>query len=159
MNNLDLDLKNRLWFSADKLCSNLDAEKHNLVVLDLLFLKYVYDSFEEIHKELENGRDYLSDPEERDEYASRNVFWVTTEAIWNYLQRNAKQLTIGKIIERDNPSLKGMLPTNYSGSSLDKQSLGEFIYLICGIELGTESAKSRIFFAGSMNISLDSLQM
>ena len=100
--------------------------------------------------QLENDREHLSDPEDRDEYISRNVFWVPPEARWNYLQRNAKLPTVGKmiddameVIERDNPSLKSVLPTNYSRASLDKQRLGELIDLIGGIELGTESAKSR----------------
>ena len=150
MNNPDSDLEKRLWSSADKLRSNMDAAEYKHVVLGLIFLKYVSDSFEEIHKELENDREHLSDPEDRDEYLSRNVFWVPPEARWNYLQKNAKQPTIGKmiddamdVIERDNPSLKGVLPTNYSRASLDKQRLGELIDLIGGIELGTESAKSR----------------
>ena len=149
MNNPDSDLEKRLWSSADKLRSNMDAAEYKHVVLGLIFLKYVSDSFEEIHRELENDREHFSDPEDRDEYASRNVFWVPPEARWNYLQRNAKQPTIGKmiddameVIERDNPSLKGVLPTNYSRASLDKQRLGELIDLIGGIELGTESAKS-----------------
>ena len=150
MNNPDSDLEKKLWSSADKLRSNMDAAEYKHVVLGLIFLKYVSDSFEEIHRELDNDREHLSDPEDRDEYASRNVFWVPPEARWNYLQKNAKQPTIGTmiddamdVIERDKPSLKGALPTNYSRASLDKQRLGELIDLIGGIELGTESAKSK----------------
>ena len=75
MNNPDSDLEKRLWSSADKLRSNMDAAEYKHVVLGLIFLKYVSDSFEEIHKELENDREPLSDPEDRDEYLSRNVFW------------------------------------------------------------------------------------
>ena len=74
MNNPDSDLEKRLWSSADKLRSNMDAAEYKHVVLGLIFLKYVSDSFEEIHKELENDREHLSDPEDRDEYTSRNVF-------------------------------------------------------------------------------------
>ena len=155
MNNSDSDLEKRLWSSADKLRSNMDAAEYKHVVLGLIFLKYISDSFEEIHRELENDREHLSDPEDRDEYTSRNIFWVPPEARWNYLQRNAKQPTIGKmiddamdVIERDNPSLKGVLPANYSRASLDKQRLGELIDLIGGIELGTESAKSRDLLGG-----------
>ena len=102
---------------------------------------------------MENDKEYLSDPEGLDEYTSRNVFWVLPEARQNYLQRNAKQSIIGKmiddaieVIERDNQSLKGVIPTNYFRASLDNQRLGELIDLIRGIELGTESAKSRDLF-------------
>ena len=142
MINPDSDLEKRLWSSADKLRSNMDAAEYKHVVLGLIFLKYVSDSFEENHRELEDDREHLSDPEDRDEYISRNVFWVPPEARWDYLQRNAKHPTVGKmiddameVIERDNSSLKGVLPTNYSRASLDKQRLGELIDLIGGIEL------------------------
>ncbi len=150
MNNPDSDLEKKLWASADKLRSNMDAAEYKHVVLGLIFLKYISDTFDEIHRELENDREHLSDPEDRDEYIARNVFWVPPEARWDYLQRNAKQPTIGKIIddamdviERDNPSLKGVLPTNYSRPSLDKQRLGELIDMIGSIALGTDEARSR----------------
>jgi type I restriction enzyme M protein len=150
VNNPDSDLEKKLWASADKLRSNMDAAEYKHVVLGLIFLKYISDTFDEIHRELENDREHLSDPEDRDEYIARNVFWVPPEARWEYLQRNAKQPTIGKmiddamdVIERDNPSLKGVLPTNYSRPSLDKQRLGELIDLIGSIALGTDEAKSR----------------
>ena len=150
MNNPDSDLEKRLWSSADKLRSNMDAAEYKHVVLGLIFLKYVSDSFEDIHKELENDREHLSDPEDRDEYLSRNVFWVPPEARWNYLQRNAKQPTIGKmiddamdVIERNNQSLKGVLPTNYSLLSLVKQRLGELIDLISGIQLNCSGHSDR----------------
>lgn len=146
----DSDLEKKLWSSADKLRSNMDAAEYKHVVLGLIFLKYISDTFNEIHTMLVNQNDDLTDPEDRDEYISRNVFWVPPEARWEYLQRNARQPTIGKmiddameVIERDNPSLKGVLPTNYSRPSLDTQRLGELIDLIGGITLGTEEARSR----------------
>jgi len=125
----DSDLEKKLWSSADKLRSNMDAAEYKHVVLGLIFLKYISDTFEEIHSMLENQKDDFSDPEDRDGYISRNVFWVPPEARWDYLQRNAKQPNVGKmiddameVIERDDPSLKGVLPTNYSRPSLDRQS-------------------------------------
>ena len=139
MNNPDSDLEKRLWSSADKLRSNMDAAEYKHVVLGLIFLKYVSDSFSEVYNELENDREHLSDPEDRDEYTARNIFWVPPDARWDYIQRNAKQPTIGKLIddamesiERDNPSLKGVLPTNYSRPALDKQRLGELIVVRVG---------------------------
>ncbi len=150
MNNPDSDLEKRLWSSADKLRSNMDAAEYKHVVLGLIFLKYVSDSFSEIYNELENDKEHFSDPEDRDEYTARNIFWVPPDARWDYIQRNAKQPTIGKLIddamesiERDNPSLKGVLPTNYSRPALDKQRLGELIDLIGGITLGTSEARSK----------------
>ena len=146
----ELGIERELWKTADKLRSNMDAAEYKHVVLGLIFLKYISDTFEEVHEQLENDREHLSDPEDRDEYISRNVFWVPPEARWEYLQRNAKQPTIGKmiddameVIERDNPSLKGVLPTNYSRPSLDKQRLGELIDLIGTIALGTDEAKGK----------------
>ena len=150
MNNPDSDLEKRLWSSADKLRSNMDAAEYKHVLLGLIFLKYVSDSFTEVYKELENDKEHFSDPEDRDEYIARNIFWVPPDARWDYIQRNAKQPTIGKLIddamdsiERDNPSLKGVLPTNYSRPALDKQRLGELIDLIGGITLGSSQARSR----------------
>jgi type I restriction enzyme M protein len=94
--NPDSDLEKKLWLSADKLRSNMDAAEYKHVVLGLIFLKYISDTFEEIHTMLENRKEDFSDPEDRDEYIARNVFWVPPEARWEYLQRNAKQPTIGK---------------------------------------------------------------
>jgi len=135
----------KLWSSADKMRSNMDAAEYKHVVLGLIFLKYISDTFNEVHSMLENQKDNLSDSEDRDEYISRNAFWVPPDARWEYLQRNAKQPTIGTmiddamdVIERDNKSLKGVLPTNYSRPSLDKQRLGELIDLIGGISFGKE---------------------
>ena len=146
----ELGIEKELWKAADKLRSNMDAAEYKHVVLGLIFLKYISDSFEEVHRELENDKEHLSDPEDRDEYIARNVFWVPPEARWEYLQKNAKQPTIGRmiddameVIERDNQSLKGVLPANYSRASLDKQRLGELIDLIGSITLGTEEARGK----------------
>ena len=141
----DNDFEKKLWKSADKMRSNMDAAEYKHVVLGLIFLKYISDTFNEVHTILETQKEDFSDPEDRDEYISRNVFWVPPEARWDYLQKNAKQPTIGKmiddameVIERDNRSLKGVLPTNYSRPSLDKQRLGELIDLIGSITFGNE---------------------
>ena len=144
------ELEKKLWTSADKLRSNMDASEYKHVVLGLIFLKYISDSFTEVYGELEANKDDLSDPEDRDEYVARNVFWVPKESRWEYLRNNAKQPTIGRIIddameaiERDNLSLKGVLPTNYSRPQLDKQRLGELIDLISGITIGTLDARGK----------------
>ena len=95
----ELGIERELWKAADKLRSNMDAAEYKHVVLGLIFLKYISDSFEEVHRELENDKEHLSDPEDRDEYIAKNVFWVPPEARWGYLQKNAKQPTIGRMID------------------------------------------------------------
>lgn len=141
---------NKLWDSADKLRSNMDAAEYKHVVLGLIFLKYISDAFKGVYQELVNDPEKLADPEDIDEYKMRNVFWVPPETRWDYLQRNAKQPTIGVLvddamdaIERDNPSLKGVLTKNYARPALDKQRLGELIDLIGTIGLGDKESKSK----------------
>src|SRR5436190_706669 len=91
----------KLWLTADKLRNNMDAAEYKHVVLGLIFLKYISDTFEEHRAKLVAGKgDYKgSDPEDPDEYKAENVFWVPKEARWPHLQANAKQPTIGKIVD------------------------------------------------------------
>src|SRR5271157_3159312 len=149
-NGANLGFEEKLWKAADKLRNNMDAAEYKHVVLGLIFLKYISDVFIEIHNELRNDPEKLSDPEDIDEYRARNVFWVPREARWDELQKNAKQPNIGIIvddamdaIERDNSSLKGVLPKNYARESLDKQRLGELIDLIGTIGLGDKESRSK----------------
>ncbi len=135
----------KLWLAADKLRSNMDAAEYKHVVLGLIFLKYISDSFEEKHTQL--TKEPGADPEDPDEYKAENVFWVPPAARWTYLQNSAKQSTIGKIvddamvaIERDNQRLKGVLPKDYARPALDKTRLGELIDLIGTIVLIRSSA-------------------
>jgi len=144
----DGEIEKRLWQAADKLRSNMDAAEYKHVVLGLIFLKYISDSFQDVYDELKQDPD--ADPEDVDEYKSRNVFWVPPDARWAYLQKNAKQPTIGKLIdaamdaiERDNPSLKAVLPQNYARPQLDKQRVGELIDLIGTVGLGDKISKSK----------------
>jgi type I restriction enzyme M protein len=134
----------KLWLAADKLRNNMDAAEYKHVVLGLIFLKYISDTFEEHRAKLVAGEgDYAgADPEDPDEYKAENVFWVPADARWSHLQANAKQPTIGKTvddamvaIERDNPRLKGVLPKDYARPGLDKHRLGELIDLIATIDL------------------------
>jgi type I restriction enzyme M protein len=148
INNLTLEQK--LWLAADKLRSNMDAAEYKHVVLGLIFLKYISDSFNDLYTELKNDPEQLSDPEDVDEYVARNVFWVPQNARWNYLQDNAKTSNIGSLIddamdliEKENSSLKGVLPKDYARPSLDKQRLGELIDLIGTIGLGDKESKSK----------------
>ncbi|MGV8168822.1 MAG: N-6 DNA methylase [Candidatus Nanoarchaeia archaeon] len=147
-NNTNLGFEQKLWSAADKMRNNMDAAEYKHVVLGLIFLKYISDSFEERYKEL--SKDKEADPEDPDEYKMENVFWVPKKARWEHLQNNAKKPEIGKIIddamdliEKDNPSLKGVLPKDYARPSLDKQRLGELIDLIGTIGLGDKENKSK----------------
>jgi len=149
-NGAALGFEAKLWQAADKLRNNMDAAEYKHVVLGLIFLKYISDAFQEVYNELKNDPEELSDPEDRDEYKMRNVFWVPKAARWEYLQNNAKKPEIGKLvddamdaIERDNPSLKGVLTKNYARPALDKQRLGELIDLIGTIGLGDSESRSK----------------
>ncbi|MCY1035676.1 class I SAM-dependent DNA methyltransferase [Corallococcus sp. BB11-1] len=146
----DLGFEAKLWLAADKLRNNLDAAEYKHVVLGLIFLKYVSDAFEERRAQLLAEVDQGADPEDPDEYRGENVFWVPKESRWFHLQDRAKQPTIGKLvddamvaIERDNPSLKGVLPKEYARPGLDKQRLGELIDLIGSIGLGDRENRSK----------------
>src|SRR5690606_32741686 len=99
---------------------------------------------------LEAERDQGADPEDPDEYRALNVFWVPPEARWDYLQSQARQPTIGQLVddameavERDNPALKGVLPKDYARPALDKTRLGQLIDLISNIRVGDEEARSK----------------
>lgn len=149
-NGTDEPLEKQLWKSADKLRKNIDAAEYKHVVLGLIFLKYISDAFEELYDKLKAGEGDFSgaDPEDKDEYKAENVFFVPSDARWNFLLSKAKQPTIGKTvdeamdaIEKENPSLKGVLPKVYARQNLDPTSLGELIDLIGNIALG--DAKSR----------------
>src|SRR6266478_9041652 len=151
-NSANIGFEAKLWLAADKLRSNMDAAEYKHVVLGLIFLKYISDSFEEHHEKLKSGEgEYAgANPEDPDEYRAENIFWVPPAARWNYLQNSAKQPTIGKIvddamvaIERDNPRLKGVLPKDYARPALDKQRLGELIDLIGTIGLGDKANRSK----------------
>ena len=136
---MNQELEKTLWATADKLRNNMDAAEYKHVVLGLIFLKYISDSFEDLYNQLK--ADKLSDEEDKDEYLAENVFYVPPSARWGFIQhQRAKLPSIGKdiddamdAIEKDNPSLKGVLPKDYARPSLDKKRLGELVDLIGNI--------------------------
>ncbi len=143
-------LEKQLWKAADKLRKNIDAAEYKHVVLGLIFLKYISDSFEEMFAKLQAGAgEYAgADPEDKDEYKAVNAFFVPTVARWSYLLAKATQPDIGSYvdeamdaIEKENPSLKGVLPKVFARQNLDPTSLGGLINLVGNIALG--DAKSR----------------
>src|SRR5690606_29597903 len=143
-----LGFEAELFKAADKLRGNMEPSDYKHVVLGLIFLKYISDAFEARHQAL-----LTEDPaaaEDRDEYLAENVFWVPKQARWSHLQANAKKPTIGTLIddamraiEKENESLKGVLPKDYARPALNKVMLGELIDLISGIALNEEGGKSK----------------
>jgi type I restriction enzyme M protein len=140
----------QLWQMADALRGSMDAAEYKHVVLGLIFLKYISDAFEEQHAKLEAEKGEGADPEDPDEYRALSIFWVPPEARWSHLKAQAKQPTIGQLvddamagIERDNPSLKGVLPKDYARPALDKQRLGQLIDLVSNIKIGDAESRSK----------------
>ena len=149
-NGANVGYEAELWQMADALRGSMDAAEYKHVVLGLIFLKYISDAFEEQHAKLEQERKKGADPEDPDEYRALNIFWVPPEARWSHLKAQAKQPTIGQLvadamagIERDNPSLKGVLPKEYARPALDKLRLGQLIDLITNIKIGDKESRSK----------------
>lgn len=164
-------LEQTLWDAADKLRGNLEASEYKHVVLGLVFLKYVSDAFSERRKFLEvatadpeNAEYFVSKIdrresiiEDRNEYSSNNIFWVPTNARWDYLQDRAKQSEIGvyidsamDLIEAENPILKGVLPKQYARAEIDKRLLGELLDQIgsigfTSVDHGADDVLGRVY--------------
>ena len=144
---VNLEFENKLWEMADKLRGNIQPSDYKDVILGLIFLKYISDSFEEKYNELiAEGAGF---EEDRDAYIGDNVFFVPQSARWEFINKSAKQSTIGQIIdeamiaiEKENINLKGVLPKNYARPELDKTKLGELIDLF-SFNLGNKAAKAQ----------------
>ena len=139
-----------LWSMANALRGSMDAAEYKHVVLGLVFLKYISDAFEEKRLRLEAQGAAEADPDDPDEYRAENIFWVPPEARWGYIRAQARQPSIGKLvddamtgIERENRALKGVLPKDYARPVLDKSRLGQTIDLISNIKVGDEDARSK----------------
>ncbi|BCD68815.1 class I SAM-dependent DNA methyltransferase [Nitratiruptor sp. YY09-18] len=140
-----------LWKAADKLRKNIDAAEYKHVVLGLIFLRYISEAFEDLYEKLQKGEgEYAgADPEDIDEYRAENVFFIPPEARWNYLKTKAKDPEIGKIIdnameiiEKKNPSLKGVLPKVYARGNIDPIALGGLIDLFSNIAIHAAKEKT-----------------
>ena len=141
-NNNTETFEQQLWKAADKLRKNIDAAEYKHVVLGLIFLRYISDAFEDLYEKLKKGKGAYAyaDPEDINEYIAENVFYVPEKARWQYLKDNAKKPEIGKIIdeameliEKENSSLKGVLPKVYARGNIDPISLGVLIDLFSNI--------------------------
>ncbi len=143
----NLGFEAEMFKAADKLRGNMEPSDYKHVALGLIFLKYISDAFEARHQAL--LAEDAQAAEDKDEYLADNVFWVPKEARWSRLQANAKQPSIGSLIddamraiEKDNESLKGVLPKDYARPALNKVMLGELIDLISGIALNEGGDRS-----------------
>lgn len=156
--NTDLAYADTLWKAADALRGQIDAAEYKHVVLGLLFLKYISDSFEARKEELkaELEADGITGPqlegllENRDEYTAERVFWVPPEARWQNLQNQATRADIATLIddailavERDNPNLKGKLPRDYARRGIAPEKIKGLIDLIANIGFKGDRAKAR----------------
>jgi len=145
-------LEKKLWKAADKLRKNMDAAEYKHVALGLIFLKYISDAFEELYNKLKEGKGEYdgADAEDKNEYVAEKVFYVPPTARWTWLQGRAKLPTIGKdiddamdAIEKDNPSLKGVLLKVYAQEKLDKATVGGLVDMVSTATLGTKEAQSK----------------
>jgi hypothetical protein len=145
-------LEPKLWASADMLRNNMDAAEYKHIVLGLIFLKYISDAFESKHAELAAAPAQAlgADPEDPDEYIASSIFWVPKEARWSHLKAQAPQPTIGRTvddamdaIERENPTLKGVLPKDFARPGLDKARLAQLINLVSDIGLGSPADRAK----------------
>ena len=143
-----IGFEEKLWAAADKLRNNMDSGEYKHVVLGLIFLKYVSDSFNEKWQELMDvDPDFAED---RDAYMAEGVFWVPSIARWSFIAQHAKASEIGKVvdnaldaIEKENITLKGVLPKSYARPELDKRILGEIIDLFTNMNVGGKDAKEK----------------
>ncbi len=147
-NTASVGFEEKLWAAADKMRNNMDPAEYKHVILGVIFLKYISDSFEEKFHQLE--KDELSDPEDREEYVAENIFWVPKAARWTHLKNNARSKEIGKLvddamiaIEKENETLRGVLPKQYGKPDLDKTRLGEIVDLISDIDIGNKESQSK----------------
>ncbi len=156
------DYTSELWRMADALRGSMDAAEYKHVVLGLIFLKYISDTFEEAHARLETEVSDGADPEDPDEYRAQSIFWAPPEARWARLQAQARQPSVGQAvddamtaIERDNPALRDVLPKEYARPALDKTRLGQVVDLVSNIKVGGAEARATDVLGGVYEYFLD----
>ena len=139
-NTISIGFEEIIWRAADKLRGNLSASEYEGVVLGLIFLKYISDKFETKYQEL--LEDEYADVEDKDEYEAEGVFFVPQDARWSVIREASRTPQIGVVIdnalqaiEKENPKLKGILPSNYSRPELDKRRLGDVVDLFTNIKM------------------------
>ena len=143
-----IKLENQLWKAADKMRGAVPVSSYKFIILGLIFLKYISDSFEEKYQELVEEGYGLE--EDRDAYEMDNIFYVPVKARWEYLNAHSKDANIGQIIdealeeiEKENLTLKGVLIKNYNSPDYRNVNLGELIDLFTNIKLGSKEAQDK----------------
>ena len=139
-NTAELGFEKHIWKAADLLRGNMDASEYKSVVLGLIFLKYISDSFEAKHQALINEGEGFE--EDKDEYSYEHIFFVPKEARWSVIAEAAHTPEIGtvidnamRLIEKENPRLKGILPKNFARPELDKRRLGDVVDLFTNVQM------------------------
>ena len=139
-NNANIGFEKQIWKAADLLGGNMDASEYKSVVLGLIFLKYISDSFEAKHQALINEGEGFE--EDKDEYSYEHIFFVPKEARWSVIAEAAHTPEIGtvidnamRLIEKENPRLKGILPKNFARPELDKRRLGDVVDLFTNVQM------------------------
>lgn len=148
-NTQEIGFEEQIWKAADSMRGHIDASEYKNVVLGLIFLKYISDSFEQLYDKLvENGEGFEEDP---DEYEAENIFWVPKESRWEKIAAKAHTPEIGKVIddamrgiEDENPTLKGILPKNFARQELDKRMLGDVVDLFTNVKMAEGGGTSDI---------------
>jgi len=138
-----LGFEAQIWDAACKLRGNIDASEYKNVVLGLIFLKYISDSFDIKHEAL--VREGEGFEEDKDEYASDDIFWVPTDARWSVIAKAAHTSEVGtaidnamRLIEQENKKLKGVLPKDFARPELDKRRLGEVVDLFTNVKMAEQ---------------------
>ena len=143
-NTANIGFEKEIWDAACVLRGNMDASEYKNVILGLIFLKYISDSFETKYNELiEEGEGF---EEDRDEYEAENIFFVPAGARWKDIAAKAHEPEIGTAIdeamiaiEEENKKLKGILPKNFARPELDKRRLGDVVYLFTNVQMADGS--------------------
>lgn len=142
------NLENTLWAAAEKMRGNVVVTDYKYVVLGLIFLKYISDAFEERYEQVKAEGYGLEN--ERDSYTAENIFFVPKEARWSYISEHSKDFKIGEIldnamdlVEKENPTLKGVLFKVYNSPDMRNARIGEIVDLVTNIRIGDKEAAER----------------
>ena len=142
------ELEKKLYAAADKMRGAVPVSSYKFIILGLIFLKYISDAFEERYRQLVENGDGME--EDRDSYTMDNIFYVPAKARWEYLNAHSKDANIGQYIdealdeiEKENPSLKGVLIKEYNSPDYRNVNLGELIDLFTNIKIGSKEAQDK----------------